>query len=348
MEHQQASSTPDPRSGHGCSGLSFGVPSQPVFAALMFAMVAAPSGISLCPPADGELENRIRGQVADLATPVEWLEPPCATGRPASPTIVIRGTAEAGYAVEIQEDNRRRYRHFGPLRSASATREATAVAVRSLIRVIALGLQPDWPEAPPAPTPPAVIAQPTDPADDSRDPWRLRASAGFEGRLTGIGDPAYAVGLRVGMTHRRWLFELGASFGLTRELEDSNTRLQVAEHNAHASVSFVAWQTERFDARFGGGGGLSLHTRQADALSSGVSPSPPGRHFGAVFTVETRLGWRFFGPAGTGLELLVAGDGLTGAPRLLYRTENRDETRAEAWRVRPRVGLVFSVDVGQW
>lgn len=307
-------------------------------ALLALLLIAAAPEIALCPPDDHALEARIRGQVGDLDT--RWIETPCTTT--SSATVFVRGTADDGYRIElVRPGEPRRTKSLTPLSSASATREAAALAVRSLVKVVALGLEPDWPEEPPAPPPPpppptVAIARTT---TATPTPWRGRASAGVEGQMTGLGDPRASVTLRGGARFDALVFEAGGRFGLSRTLRDDNTALRLSEHELFAALGWRVWADGPFAATAGIRGGIAIARRQTEALLPNVTATPDETSVAGLAGLEARMSYRF-------VELLAGVDLPIGAPRLLYRRGDELVERASAWPVRARIGLLFTFETG--
>lgn len=290
-------------------------------------VVGASPDVVVCPPEDPGVAARIRGQLADLDADVAWPE---VCPSPTAPTIVVEGRPTDGYRIVFEAPERApRARRIDALASVSATREAAAVAVRSVVKAILMGLEPAWAETPP---PPPVETE-----------WETRVSAAFEAQGTGLADPALAAAVRAGVRIERWLLEVGGTFGLPRTLEDDLTSIALREHAVWGAVGFRVWKHERWSATAGARGGVTLGRRRT-RVRGGAAATPEASSVGGLVGAELRGAVEV--TPGVSLELLGGADGVFGAPRLLYDTPQGPEVRASGWLVRPRAAILVTIETG--
>lgn len=304
-------------------------PARVLFLVSLLAVGASPD-VVICPPEDRALAPRIQGQLADLDANVAW---PPACPSVTSPTVRVEGRPTQGYRILFEAPARTaKARRIEALESVSATREAAALAVRSVVKAVMMGIEPAWAEAPEAPDPDAGIA------------WRARAAAGMEVAGTGLADPALAAVVRGGLAADRMQLEIGGAFGVPRTLDDEVASIRLVEHAVFATVGYTVWADGPFEATGVLRGGVTFGRRSTTPVATDVQARPDDAPIGGFAGAALRGSVRIGGPVR--LEAVVGADGVFGAPRLLYGRGDDTEVRASGWLIRPRGGLFVTIEAG--
>ncbi len=292
-------------------------------------VVGATPDVVVCPPEDRALAPRIEGQLADLEAEVAW---PAGCPSVTSPTIWVRGRPTQGYRIVFEAPGRAaKARRIEALESVSATREAAALAVRSVVKAVMMGIEPAWAEAP-------------EEASPSAPKWRARAAAGLEASLTGIADPALAVTVRGGVREGDRVLELAGSFGLPRTFEATRATVRLVEHALWGAAGVVIASAGPFEATAIARAGVAFGRRSTVEVGAGVTGRPDDNPLVGFGGLATRGAIRVVG--GLRVELIAGADGVLGAPRLLYGRGGETEVAASGWLIRPRAGLFVTIETG--
>ena len=304
--------------------------------AVALLLLAADAEITLCVPEDRDLQARIQGQTQDLDGPLPWSSV-CWDGVGGIAVAVV-GDAGAGYTIVLlRKELPPKTRRIDALSSPSATREAAALAVRALVKIIRLGVEPEW-------TPEIVLRAPK---KAPPTPWNARVALLSSARWTGLGDPSIAAGLRANLSYRRWQFELSGAFGLKRQLADHVTELTILDNDLWVALGYELIDGS-FDLHLFARAGIALHRRKTSALSAGVTPTPSRSTAGFRGGPEVRGTWWFTEIPSVGISVSGGADFELGTPRFQYRVDDAIQTLVAGWIFQPRVSLALTMETGTW
>ncbi|HEY2515514.1 MAG TPA: hypothetical protein VGI39_31820 [Polyangiaceae bacterium] len=326
-------------------------------------------------PVARALTQRVRGQTSDLDVELVEVESPPLEARTADEVATAAALAHrlearvvlwfdaapSGLTLffSVPEERRTLLRTMegeATGSSSSATFEASALVVRSVLRALAQGgsigvtlARPlDEPAPPPAPLPP-----PSPPPEPPKlaNPlpgavWGLDLSAGWRGILVDGHTPLQGGDLRAGGSLGRVRFGLQGAFDLPAETSDAYAKFRILRLEGAAFVAYVLPASPQIEVSFGLLAGAVGFERETLAVATGGARTPAAWLGSPLVSPEAGMAYRGEGRGFSWAIGLRAGLDVVFSPPTIGENvagafiAERDFSVAE-----PRAGIDFALRV---
>jgi hypothetical protein len=238
--------------------------------------------------------------------------------------------------------------------TASATLEAAALVVRSVLRALASGAtigvtlaKPlDVPAAPetaseqPSAPPPQVSPAPPVPEDR----WGWVVSAGWHATLDGPGTWLQGVEARAGARHGIWSAGLQAALDAPTQLSDPYATVRLSRGTAVAFVALAIPTSDALHLALSMGVGAAGFPRQSLEVASGVTRAPDSWNTSAVFATDLGASYRMHWQGAVWAIALRAGaDLVVSPPTIGYEVGGAFIAEHALWNVQPKAVLALEV-----
>jgi hypothetical protein len=237
--------------------------------------------------------------------------------------------------------------------TASATLEAAALVVRSVLRALASGATigvtlakpldvPAAPETAAEPPPPPAPAVPLPPASEDR--WGWVVSAGWHATLDGPGVWLQGAEARAGARHGIWSAGLQAALDAPTELSDPYATVRLSRGAAVAFVAMAIPASDALHLALSMGVGAAGFPRQSLEVAAGVTRAPDAWNTSAVFASDVGASYRMHWQGAVwAVALRVGADLVVSPPTIGYDVGGTFMAQHALWNVQPKAVLALEV-----